>query len=193
MLCGELHRIEHAEHFIEVAPGGHRIGQHQFDLLVRTDHEHGADRGVGGSSSAVARVACFGGKHSVEFGDFQIEIANHRVCHRMPLSSLNVADPLAMILYWIDAEAHDFAVALFKLRLQSGQVAEFGGANGCKVLRVREKHAPGVAEPFVEADSPVGCCGFKVRCCIVNSHCHTTSPYCLSNRISESRQSPEVR
>ena len=39
-----------------------------------------------------------------------------------------------------------------------GQIAELRGANGSKVLRVREQDRPTVADPFVKADWPV--CGF---------------------------------
>ena len=36
---GELHRIQDPKNFIEVPPRGHRVREHQFDLLVRTDDE----------------------------------------------------------------------------------------------------------------------------------------------------------
>jgi hypothetical protein len=34
-----LERIDHAQHLIEIAAGGHRIDQDQFDLLVRANDE----------------------------------------------------------------------------------------------------------------------------------------------------------
>ena len=46
VLGRELHRIEHPQNLIEVAAGAHRIAEHQLDLLVGTDHEHGAHGGV---------------------------------------------------------------------------------------------------------------------------------------------------
>ncbi len=42
----ELHRINHSQNFIEVAAGAHRIGQHQLDLFIRPDNEHGAHGSV---------------------------------------------------------------------------------------------------------------------------------------------------
>src|SRR5260221_1519787 len=37
MLGGHLQGIDHAQNFLEIAAGGHRIDQHQLDLLVRSD------------------------------------------------------------------------------------------------------------------------------------------------------------
>jgi hypothetical protein len=45
-------------------------------------------------------------------------------------------------------------------------VAELGGADGGEVLRVREQHRPGIADPVVEADAALGGVGLEVGCCI---------------------------
>src|SRR5580704_13505935 len=39
VLGGELQRVDDAQHFVEIAPRGHRINQDQLDLLVRPDDE----------------------------------------------------------------------------------------------------------------------------------------------------------
>jgi len=43
-LCLAVSCIESStrSHFVEVAAGGHRVNEHQLDLLVRTHHEHRA-------------------------------------------------------------------------------------------------------------------------------------------------------
>ena len=55
-LCVAVSCIESStrKHFIEVAACAHRIAEHELDLLVRTDHEDGAHRGI------VRRRAAFG-------------------------------------------------------------------------------------------------------------------------------------
>ncbi len=40
MTCRQLKGIDHAQHFIEVPPSGHRINEHKLDLLVGSDNEH---------------------------------------------------------------------------------------------------------------------------------------------------------
>src|SRR6185312_10566311 len=39
MLRGQLQRVDGAQDLLEIAPGAHRIDQHQLDLLVRADDE----------------------------------------------------------------------------------------------------------------------------------------------------------
>ena len=46
VLGRELDRIEHAQHFVEVASRAHGIAEHQLDFLVRPHHEHRAHGGV---------------------------------------------------------------------------------------------------------------------------------------------------
>src|SRR5262249_18054724 len=50
-----------------------------------------------------------------------------------------------------DAQADDLDVALLELGQQAGHVAELGGAHRREVLRMREQHAPAIADPLVEA------------------------------------------
>src|SRR5258705_6723361 len=39
LVRGQLQRVDHSQHLVEVAPGGHRVDQDELDLLVRADHE----------------------------------------------------------------------------------------------------------------------------------------------------------
>ncbi len=133
---------------------------------VRTVALH---RGVSRGSPASARIASFSRQHPVQFGDFQVKIANHRIGHLVALGFLDIGRPFSVIRHGIHAEADDLAVALFELRLKSRHVTEFGCADGCEVFRMREKHAPGIAQPLVEADGPVGGFSLEVRCYIVDS------------------------
>src|SRR5262245_26862555 len=56
MLCGELHRIDHAENLIEIAPSGHRVDEDQLDLFVRANDEHIADRLIVGWRPPLGRT-----------------------------------------------------------------------------------------------------------------------------------------
>src|SRR4029079_19268078 len=56
MLRGELHRIDHAENLIEIAPGGHGIDQDQLDLLVRANDEDVTNRLIVGWRPPLGRT-----------------------------------------------------------------------------------------------------------------------------------------
>lgn len=169
MFSCQLHRVEHTQHFVEVAASGHRIDQHQFDLLVRTDDEYGANRGIVGGGPAGARLASFSRQHRVKLGDFQVEIADNRIGRFVALRLLDVGGPLSVVRYGIDTEADDFAVPLGKFGVESRHVTEFGG----EVLRVREKHAPGIANELVEADAALSGFNFEIGRHVVDSQDHT--------------------
>src|SRR5213596_3943421 len=53
VLGRELAGVQEPQHLVEVAAGGHRIGQHRLDLLVRADDEHRAHRRVVGGGPAL--------------------------------------------------------------------------------------------------------------------------------------------
>ena len=56
VLRGQLQRVDHAQHLVEVAARRHRVDEDQLDLLVRADDEDVADRLVVGRRP-VRRVA----------------------------------------------------------------------------------------------------------------------------------------
>ena len=70
----------------------------------------------------------------------------------MSLGFFDIGRPLPVAGYRIDAEPDNLAVASRKLGLEAGHIAEFGGAHGRKVLRVREQDCPTVANPLVKVD-----------------------------------------
>ena len=64
VLGGELHRVEHAQDLVEVAARGHRVGQHQLDLLVGADDEDRAHGRVVRGGAAVGLPASSAGSMS---------------------------------------------------------------------------------------------------------------------------------
>ena len=68
---------------------------------------------------------------------------------------MSSAQPL-WLLERVDRQAEDLHVALVELGLDLRHVAELGRAHRREVLRVREQHAPAVAEVLVELDRAFG-------------------------------------
>ena len=154
VLGGELHGVEHAEDLVEVAAGGHGVGELQLDLLVGADDEDGADGGVVGGGAAFAGVAGFGGEHVVELGDLELGVADHGVVDLVAADVFDVLGPLAVVFDGVDGEADDLGAALGELAFEAGHGAELGGADGGEVLGVREEDGPVVADPLVKVDGP---------------------------------------
>ena len=152
VLGGELHRVDHAQHLVEVAACGHRIDQDELDLLVGADDEDVAHRLVVGRRASLRGAGRARRQHAVELGDGEVRVADHRKVRRDALRLLDVVGPLLMEVDRIDTEADDLDAALVELRLDPRHIAELGGADRSEVLGVREQHAPGIAEPFMEPD-----------------------------------------
>jgi hypothetical protein len=61
-----------------------------------------------------------------------------------------------VIVDWIDREADHFDPALIEFAFEPRDHAELGGADRCEILRMREQHAPRIAEPLVEMNRAFG-------------------------------------
>ena len=164
--------FDHAQHFIEIAPGGHRIDQNELDLLVRADDEHVAHRLIVGRRAALRRAGRARRQHAVELGDGEVRVADHRKVRRHALRLPDVVRPFLVEIDRIDAEANDLHAALVEFGLDLCHVAELGGADRGEVLGVRENHPPGIAEPVVKPDAAFGSIGLKVRGDIAELECH---------------------
>ena len=166
-------RIDHAQDFLEIAPGGHRIDQHQLDLLVGADDEDVADglivgRGAGGG---IARSR--GRQHVVELGDVEIGVADHRIVRRSTLRLADVLRPFGVLVDGVDGKAHQFDAAFVEFRLQFCERTEFGGADRCEILGMREQQCPAIADPIVELDLAFGGLGLEIRGHGANLQCHS--------------------
>src|SRR5215510_11176637 len=176
VLGGELKRVDHAQHLVEIAAGGHRIDQDELDLLVRADHEDVA-YGLVVGGRALGRVAGHGGgKHAVELRHVEVAVGDHRVIGGEALRLLDVVGPAVMAGERVDGQADDLHAALVELGLDLGHVAEFGGADRREVLGMREQHRPFVADPLVEADLAFGGFRFEIRRSVVDSESHDLPP-----------------
>src|SRR6266567_3439308 len=174
VLCVQLKRIEQTQHFVEVAPGAHRIDEHRLDLLVGADDEHGADRRVVRRRSLSA--ACVGMDHVVGLRDLKVRIADHRVSYRRSLSLLDILYPGLVVTDGINAEPDDLGVALVELRLELGHVPKLGSAHRREILGMREQDCPFVPDPVMELDLSFGSFRREVRCFVTYAYCHFRPP-----------------
>ncbi len=62
----------------------------------------------------------------------------------------------------VDRKADYFDIALVKLWLDLGDVAELGCADRCEIFWMAEQHTPRVAEPVVKLDLALGGLGGEV-------------------------------
>src|SRR5262249_6559087 len=79
MLRGKLHRVDYTQNLIEIAPRGHGIDQDELDLLIWANDEHVADGLVVGGRPPLRGAYRARRQHTVELGDLEVGIADHRV------------------------------------------------------------------------------------------------------------------
>src|SRR5262249_30504982 len=136
VLCRELTGIEEAENFIKVATRGHRISQHGFDFLVRTDHKNRPySRVIHGRAALRTRSGSLW-KHVIRFCDGQRWVANQRIIDLVSLRFFDVLGPFLMIRNRIHTQTDDLAIPFLELRTQLCHVSEFSRAYGCEVFGV---------------------------------------------------------
>jgi hypothetical protein len=150
---GELERVDDPQDLVEVPPGGLRIGDHQADLLLGVDHEHGAHR----VHLVVRRM-----HHAVEVRDLPVRIRDDRELGLVALRLLDVGHPALVGVHRVDREPDALDLALVELALQARHVPELGGAHRGVVARVREQDGPLVSDPVVEFDRALGGLGGEV-------------------------------
>src|SRR5262244_3667863 len=115
VLGGELQRIDHAQHLVEVAAGGHRIDQNELDLLVRADDEDVA-YGLVVGGRALRRVAGHGGgKHAVKLRHLEVGVGDYRVIGGEALRLLDVVGPAVMAGKRVDGQSDNLDAALVEL------------------------------------------------------------------------------
>ena len=175
-LAVELHRIDDAQHFVEVAARGHRVDQHELDLLVRADDEHVAHRLIVGRRAAFRCARGARRQHAVGLGHLQVGVADHRVVRRKPDHVLDVCRPLRVIVDWVDRQPDDLDAALVEFRLQPRHGAELGGADGREILGVREQHHPVAADPVVETNLAFGRFRFEIGGGVADLERHDKPP-----------------
>jgi hypothetical protein len=113
-----------------------------------------------------------GRQHTVELRYLEISVADHRIVRRRALRLADVDRPLLVVLDRIDGKADHLDAAFLEFGLQRRHAAELGGADRREILGMREKHAPAVAQPFVETDRAFGSVRLEIRRIVVDRQCH---------------------
>src|SRR5206468_4419974 len=101
-----------------------------------------------------------------------------RIVRRVALRLPDVLGPLGVVADRIDAEPDDLGAPLVEFGLETRHVPELGGAHGCEILRVREEHRPGVADPVVETNASVRRVRFEIRSGTADLKGHGPPPRC---------------
>src|SRR6185436_19974469 len=164
---------EHSQHFVKVASSAHWVTEHQLDLLVGTDYEHGAYSCVRGCGTPFATIASIGRQHVVKLGNLKLGIADHRVVHFVSLGLFDIRCPFVVGAHRVHAQSDNLAVPLCEFRLQPGHVSQLGGADGCKVLGVGEQDCPAIANPLMKTDGALRCFRCEVWCFVVDAYRHS--------------------
>src|SRR5207237_130173 len=128
VLCSQLQRVNHPQHFIEIPTGRHWVHKYQLDLLVWPDD---IDIAYGGVIGCLTRfgVACgVGWQHAVELCDIEIGICDDRVIWRITLGLLNILGPSLVIARGLDRYSDDLYISAIELWLYFRHVSEFGCA-----------------------------------------------------------------
>ena len=178
VLGGQLERIDHPQHLVEVAPRRHRIDEDQLDLLVRADDEHVPHGHVVGRRPRLGIARRAGRQHVVELGHVEVGVADDRVAGPGALRLLDVVGPGLVVRGGVDGQADHLDSAALELRLDARHVAQLGGAHGREVLGVAEQHTPAVAQPLVEADRALRGLGGEVGGLVAQSYGHRAVSLC---------------
>src|SRR3972149_3945413 len=132
-----------------------------------------------GVATRCLAVSCIGG------------VADHGAVRRNALRVLDVLRPLCVPVHGIDAQTDDLDPALVELGLDPCHIAELGGADRREVLGMREQNAPGIAEPFMEADTTLRRIGLEIRCGFAKLEGHHNSPSPVGGSASLELRSPQ--
>lgn len=163
VLGGELQGIDDAKDFEEIPSGAGGVSEGELDFFVRPDDEDGADGGF------IVRV---GVDHVIEGGHLLLGIGDDGEVHHAGLGFIDVFDPAVVGIERVHADSDDLDVALLEFLFDFGDHAEFGGADGGIVGRVREKDSPARSEPLVEVDGSVRGFRGEIGGEIAESECH---------------------
>ena len=180
VLVARLQRVDHAEHLGRVAARRGWVREDQADRLLGVDDEDGADGegdalGVDVGGVLVVEPACItesaristirqGGEflHIVGIRNLAVLVANYGESQLAAGDLIDVLDPSAVRLDGVGRQADQLDAALGELRLELGEGAELGGADGRVVLGMGEEDDPFVADELVEVDGAGGGFGLEV-------------------------------
>ena len=93
MLCGQLQRVDHPQHLVEVATCRHRVDEDQFNFLIRADDVDIAHGRVVRGCALLGVAFNVRGKHPVQFRDLKVGITDDWVVRCVTLGFFDVLRP----------------------------------------------------------------------------------------------------
>ena len=160
LLIPRLQRIHHPQHLRRIPPRTGRIAHDQPNRLLRINHKHTPDRKSNPLLVHIRRVLMI--QHIIQIRDLPLLVANDREPEIGPADLVDVLDPSRMGVDGVGGQADQLDAAFGELRLEFGEGAELGGADGGVVLRVGEEDDPGGVDELVEVDGAGGGVGLEV-------------------------------
>jgi len=128
-----LERVNDTEDLSGVASSGCGVGHDKTDSLLGVDDEDGADGECDSLRVDVAHVLVV--NHVVGVGDLALLIADDGEGQAAPRDLVDVLDPAHVRVDGVGRETDHLDIALGELRLELGEGAELGGADGSVVWR----------------------------------------------------------
>ena len=153
VISRELQRIQHPQYLVEIAARGSRVGDGQFYFFIWPDDKQRAHREI------LRRI---GVNHAVKIGYRAVGVGDDWEVDRRVLGFVDVFHPAFVFVERIHAHGEDFGVAAAKLLLELRRFAEFGGANGRVVGRMREQDAPAFTDEIIKIYFAGGGLGFEI-------------------------------
>ena len=101
-------------------------------------------------------------QHIVQIRDLPRLVANDRKPQIRPADLVDVLDPSGVGVDGVGGQADELDTAFGELRLEFGEGAQLGGADGGVVFRVGEEDDPGGVDELVEVDGAGGGVGLEV-------------------------------
>ena len=153
VLVGGLKSVDNTEDLGGVTASGGRVGHDQADLLGGVDDEDGTD-----GQGHTLRINIGGVlvvDHIVQVGDLALGIGDDGEFEVGAGNFVDVLDPAVVGLDVVGTQTDELDTTLGELRLELGESAELGGANGGKVIRVGEENGPLVTQEGVEVDGTI--------------------------------------
>jgi hypothetical protein len=171
MIGVKLTGIQYPQDFVEVTACAHRIGQGQFELLVRANQKDHADGGIVSGGAASGAVTFARSAHLIGLGNLELATTDRQIVQRLALAFLDVLGPFLPISHRIEImptilQFH-FSNSLFRPARYPNSVVQTGAKPlGCEqgIAQLSPIHLWKWMVPWVASTE-------KFQCGIVNSEC----------------------
>jgi len=160
VLVASLERVDNTENLSGVAASRCGVREDKADGLLRVNDEDGADGERNALGIDVGGILVV--QHVVEVSDLAVLVADDGEAQLAAGNLIDVLDPAFVGLDRVGGQTDELDAPLCKLGLELGERTQLGGADRGKIIRVREKDDPVVANELMEVNWAVGGLGLEV-------------------------------